>query len=332
MATRTGKLAKLTGFMLYEDTAFGRMNGIFLNANINNLSGITTVTAYAKRAAGVDMQGINAFLKDNKKLQNNASAAFDGTAVTVTILNYLKLNVQIVADLLSDFSQYLAGQGYYSTCAFCDKSDELGYTVQEGRVMEACPACHKKLEGILTDLKKEREQTGSYFSGAAGAVLGGIIGIIPWVLIGLIGYIASISGMIMAFLTYKFYQLFKGKRGRAMVLIVILVLIVFTYTGVVISDSVSIITEINKEGIHIDNVKFITDMAAAPFSPGIEIVYTAPVATTAYITGQDWADMTGDLWRDIALGFLFAGIGSFVFLRRIGRESAGKDIEVKRLN
>lgn len=311
MATRTGKLAKLTGFMLYEDTAFGRMNGIFLNANINNLSGITTVTAYAKRAAGVDMQGVNAFLKDNKKLQNKASAAFDGTAVTVTILNYLKLNVQTVADLLSDFSQYLAGQGYYSTCAFCDKNDELGYTVQEGRVMEACPACHEKLEGILTDIKKEREQTGSYFSGAAGAVLGGIIGIIPWVLIGLIGYVASISGMIMAFLTYKFYLLFKGKRGPGMLFIVIAVLIVLTYVAVTVNQT---ITDYN----------YLTEMG----------YYDIPIFELfgMELTAPFYPEDAGYLWGQIGLGWLFAGIGSFVFLRRIRRESAGKDIEVKRLN
>jgi hypothetical protein len=332
MASRTHQLAQSVGFGLYGEIAYGRMNGIFFNASINNYNGNCTVRAYVKRANGIDAAGADMFLAENRKKYRNAKASYDGKSLNVIITNYIKLNVQTVADFLSDFSMFLKNSGYFSACAFCEKTDNLGYSVQEDRVLEACPECHEKLEGILSEMKQERAQTGSYLRGAAGAVLGGIIGIIPWVLIGMIGYIASISALIMAFLSYKLYLLFKGKRGPGMLVIVILVLIIFTYLGVVISDGISIINVFNEEGVAIDNVRFLTDMVTAPFSPGIEIHSLDYPSLGYYVTGDEWAELIRPIWGDIAMGYFFAALGSFIYLARVRKESSGKDLEVKRLS
>lgn len=332
MASRTQQLAQMIGFGLYGETAYGRMNGIFLNASINNYNGNCTIRAYVKRANGIDAAGAEMFIAENRKKYKNAKASYDGKSLNVIITNYIKLNVATVAEFISDFSQFLKNSGYFSACAFCEKTEDLGYTVQEDRVMEACPGCHEKLAGILSEMQQERAQTGSYLRGAAGAVLGGIIGIIPWIVLGLIGFIAALSGLIMAYLSYKLYILFNGRRGRGMLVIVILVLIVFTYLGVVMSEGVLAINELSKEGIAIDNVKFLTDMITAPFSPGIEIHYTDIPSLSYYVTGDEWADIVGPIWSDIALGYFFAALGSFAYLARIRKESAGKDLEVKRLS
>lgn len=320
MATRTEQLAAAVRFRINDDMAYGRMGGIFLNANINYLSGATTVIAYVKRDAGIDMQAVDAFLAGNKKKYKNAKAESDAQSVTVNIPNYLRLSVRIVADFLSDFSRFLASQGYRSSCAFCEKSEQLGYTVQEGKVMEVCPACHERLSGILEDIKQQREQTGSYLGGAAGAVLGGIIGIIPWVLIGMIGYLAAACGAIMAFLSYKGYLLCNGKRGPGMFFIIILVLIVFTYAAVITSQTITDYNSYPGDKSEIPIFELFSAEMSAPFSPG-------------YITFGEFELETnaGALWAQIGLGWLFAGIGSFVSLRSIRRESLGKDIEITRL-
>lgn len=331
MASRTQQLAQMTGLGLYGETAYGRMNNIFFNASID-YNGNTTIRAYVKRANGVDSAGVDMFLAENRDKYKNAKASYDGKTLNVFIANYLKLKVQTVAEFLSDFSQFLKNAGYFSACAFCEKAEGLGYTVQEDRVMEACPECHEKLAGILSEMKQERAQTGSYLRGAAGAVLGGIIGIIPWVLLGIIGYIASISALIMAFLSYKLYGVFKGKRGPGMLIIVILVLIVFTYLGVVISEGVSVIKIFNEEGIALDGVRLLTDMVTAPFSPGINLYLADLQSIGYYLTGDEWADIVGQIWRDIAMGYFFAALGSFVYIAKIRKESTGKDLEVKRLS
>lgn len=313
MASRTQQLVQLTGFGLYGETAYGRMNGIFFNASINNQNGNCTIRAYVRRVNGVDTAGAEMFLAENRKKYKNAKASYDGKSLNVVIANYLKLNVQTVAEFLSDFSQFLKNAGYSSACAFCEKTEGLGYTAQEDRVMETCPECHEKLAGIFSEMKQERAQTGSYLRGVAGAVLGGVIGIIPWVVLGMINFIAAISGAIMAYLSYKLYILFKGKRDKGMLYIIVVVLIVFTYLAVIVNQT---ITDYNlmssfERGI-ITPFELFTYEIFGPFDPvNFDI---------------------GVYWLQLGLGWLFAGIGSYTYLKNIRKESTGKDLEVKRLS
>lgn len=321
MASRTQQLAQTVGFGLYGETAYGRMNGIFFNASINNQNGNCTIRAYVRRANGVDAAGADMFLAGNSKKYKNAKASYDGKSLNVVITNYLKLNVQTIAEFLSDFSQFLKDAGYSSSCAFCEKTEGLGYTVQEDRVMETCPECHEKLAGIFSEMKQERAQTGSYLRGAIGAVLGGIIGIIPWVLIGMINFIAAISGAIMAYLSYKGYLLFKGKRGKGMLYIVIIVLIIFTYVAVIINNTITDFNMYpgNKSNVSISDL-FVSELAI-PFSSG-----------EVYFGDYSFVPNVGSYWLQLGLGWFFAALGSYTYLKNIRKESAGKDLEVKRLS
>lgn len=321
MASRSMQLAQMIGFGLYAETAYGRMNNIFFNASINNINGQCLIRAYVKRASGIDTAAVDMFLAENSKKYKNAKADFDGKSLNVFIPNYLKLNVQTVADFIKDYSQFLLNAGYSSSCAFCETTEGLGYTVQEDRVLEACSECHEKLAGILTDMKQERAQTGSYFRGAVGAVLGGIIGIIPWVLIGMLNYVAAISGLIMAFLSYKGYLLLKGKRGLGMLFIVIIVLIVFTYMGVILSQTFADLNTYPGDKSEVPVLDLFQAELGAPFSAGSIIFGDFELQVD-----------TGAMWTNLLLGWVFAGIGSYTYLRRIGKESKGKDLQVRRLS
>lgn len=261
--------------------------------------------AYVKREGGIDLYCINAFLRKKWKGLKVYDAQADEASVWMHINNVWTIKAENVAALLNEFSAYLAANGYYSGCSLCPATEGLGYTEQDGRVMEVCDACHQRLQGIVEDFKAERQTTGSYAKGALGAVLGGVIGIIPWVLIGLLGYVAAISGLIMAWLSYKGYQLAGGKRGRGMVWIIIVVLIIFTYIGVMGSLYASAINE----GYDMRGTLLL--VLIAPFLP-------------QYFE-------TGVLWGQLALGWLFAGLGSFGLIRRANREATGKDLAVKRL-
>jgi hypothetical protein len=310
MASQLQRFAEMTGFKVHENIAYGRLSGIFFNIAYASMSIACTVSAHVKREAGVDLIETKAFLAENKKKYKAAEPVSDGQSITITLQSSTVLKAEKAAEFIQEFSQFLSANGYRSECAFCSGNENLGYTVQDGRVMEACPACHEKFENIVTELKEEREQTGSYLRGAIGAVVGGIIGIIPWALIGLLGYIAAISGAIMAFLTYKGYLLFKGKRGRGMLFIVIAVLIVFTYAAVIVNQTITDYQYLTGLGYYDIPVFELFGMElAAPFYP----------------------EDAGYLWAQIGLGWLFAGLGSFLYLRNIRKESLGKDIEVTRL-
>ncbi len=324
MAGFIDRLAQKMGYQRHKNTAFGRTNGIFFNvipvdaANVALYGAVgarmaqgapatPVVRAYVKREGGIDLNGINAFLRSRKwKGLKVYDAQADQASVWMNINNAWMVKAEDVEALLQEFSAFLTQSGYTSGCGFCTATEGLGYTEQDGRIMEVCDACHERLQGAVEEIKAQRETTGSYGKGLIGAVLGGIVGIVPWVLIGMLGYVAAISGLIMAWLSYKGYQLLGGKKGRGMVWILIIVLIVFTYVGVM----ASLFATVASQGYEmVDNALLI--ILALPFTPGEDM---------------------GLVWGQLALGWLFAGLGSFGLLRRAGKEAAGKDLAVKRID
>lgn len=323
MAGLVDRLAGQMGYHHHRNTAYGRTNGIFFNVIMvdtgnaalygalgsrmvnDGQSAMPVVRAYVKREGGIDLNGINAFLRRKWKGLKVYDAQADETAVWMHINNAWMLKAENVETLLRELSAYLAENGYYSGCSFCTATEGLGYTEQNGRVMEACDECHQRLSGIVEEFKAERDTTGSYAKGALGAAVGGLIGIIPWVLIGMLGYVAAISGLIMAWLSYKGYQLAHGRRGKGMVWVLIVVLFVFTYVGVMVSSLVSYAVQM---GYELTGEAFLL-MLTLPFSPDGAV-----------------------FWGQIALGWLFAGLGSFGLIRRANREGTGKDIAVKRID
>ena len=323
MAGIADRLVQKMGYQRHKNTVFGRTNGIFFNVVLVDTTSVAlygaagarmaqggqpampVVRAYVKREGGIDLGGINAFLKKKWTGLKVYDAQADEVAVWMHINNAWTLKAENVEALLQEFSAYLVQSGYQSGCSFCSTTENLGYTEQDGRVMEVCDVCHEKLQGAVEEIKAQRETTGSYGKGAIGAVLGGIIGIIPWVLIGLLGYIAAISGLLMAWLSYKGYLLLGGKKGRGMVWILVIVLIVFTYVGVMTSEIVAYAVQ---GGYDLTSEAFIF-MLTAPFSPE-----------------------GGGFWGQIALGWLFAGLGSFGLIRKANKEASGKDLAVKRIN
>ena len=307
MAGQAERFTQQTAYMKHDNTLYGRTNGIFFNVQYASLSIAATVRAFIKRDSGIDLFGINGFLKENKKKYHAADAQTDGRSVWVTLNSSTVLKAETTMEFLNEFSSYLVGNGYSSSCNLCTNTENLGYTEQDGQVMEVCEACHEKLQGAVEEIKAQRETTGSYAKGAVGAVLGGIVGIVPWVLIGMLGYVAAFSGLIMAWLSYKGYQLLGGKKGRGMVWVLVIVLIVFTYVGVMASQMV---TDANLGGFELTGNAILIYLMA-PFLP--EYFYTEVI------------------WGQLALGWLFAGLGSFGLIRKANKEASGKDLEVKRV-
>ena len=313
MGMNTNKLAKITGFSTHGAIAYGSMNGISFNAIIADMTGICTITCFIKREEGINLASINAFLEANHRKYKNARAAFNGMAVAVTIPNFIKLNAQLISEFLHEFSQFLRDNNYYSSgCNHCGKTDDLGYTLQGGQIIEICADCHDKISHELADIKHERETAGSYMTGAIGAILGGILGIIPWILLDQIGFIASISGLIMGFLAQKGYLILRGKRGRGMLIIIAAVLIVFTYVAVLINQTIYDYTYLIEEGY--------ADVSA------IRLFFLEITFPFDYMNYD-----VGSIWGQLGLGWLFAALGSFSILRDVYRTGKGRDLEAKRI-
>ena len=313
MGNHTNKLAKITGFLIFQGVSYGSINGIFFNASINDINGLCTVSCFIKRDTGINLAGINAFLESQRKKYKNAKAAHNGSVVTINIPNFLKLNAPLVAEFLHEISLYLHENNYYSSgCNICGNPNGLGFTFNNGRITKICSNCHNSLSTEMAGLKQERETSGSVLNGTIGAILGGILGIIPWVLLGLIGFIASISGLIMGFFAQKGYILFGGKRNRIMLLVIALVIIVFTYAAVIINQTIADYRYLIEEGYaEISVLSLFMFELRLPFDADYEVGY---------------------LWGQLALGWFFAGLGCFSLLRDVYKTGAGRDLEAKRID
>ncbi|MDD5017531.1 MAG: hypothetical protein PHO15_05490 [Eubacteriales bacterium] len=303
--------AQFTGYKVYDKIAYGRTNAIYFNVRFLNFGAQAQVFAFVKSGSGGDLGKINAYLKENCKQYKTGGAQSDGRAVSFVINSMTRVKPENAARIIDDFSRFLTDKGYRSTCAFCDQNNNVGHTAQNGLVLETCETCHEKFSGIVNDIQQERDTTGSYAKGAAGAVLGGILGIIPWVLFYFAGLISALSGLVMAFFCYKGYVLFKGKRGKGMLVIIIAVLVVFTYVSVLANQCITEYQYYAALGYDVDIGALFSTILAAPFMPA--------------------EFETGLLWGQIGSGLFFAGLGSFFFLRKVRKESTGQDVAVKRI-
>ncbi len=310
MSAQLEKIMESNGLKRYGEIAYGSKNGIYVNVMYNKMTWSANVHFFIGRENGVSLEEINLFLKENSKKYRAKPAQINGSAVSVLLNSEVKrIKPEDVAVFVDEATAFLAEHGYSSRCAVCGQDSGEGYTLQGGFVQQMCAPCHEKLAAATTEIKRERAETGSYLTGLVGAVLGGIIGIIPWVLTGMLGYIAGISGFIMAFLSYKGYLLLRGKRGPGMTWIMIIVLIVFTYIAVLTSEGVAAYQMLTDEGYIFTIPELIGAVIEAPFMPD-----------------------AGPLWGSIAIGWLFAGLGSFTFLRKMNKEAVGADLAVTRVS
>lgn len=311
MAKQLDRFIESAKYQRYNKIAYGRTNDIFFNVQYVNYNCHALISVFVKNPNGINADQINLFLKENKKRFKTNNVTVSDGVISVLMPSPTVVKAELVETFLNDFSAFLKENGYVSSCTFCSSNESIGYTFTDGMVREVCPECHEKLSNVVEDIKEERETSGSYLTGAVGAIIGGILGIIPWVLIGMIGWIAAVSGLIMAYLSHKGYMLLKGKVGKGMIWILIVVLVVFTYVAVLISMGVMVMQELGLSLSDIYIFKFLQTMLVFPFTsePGV-----------------------GEIWLQLALGWLFAGLGSYRILKKARKESSGKDLAVQRIN
>ena len=161
-----------------------------------------------------------------------------------------------------------------------------------------CEDCYKKEEEKANKIIAERGR-GSYLTGFIGAIAGGVMGLIPWIIFGLLRFFSSGSGFIMAFLIVMGYMAFKGKIRKPMIVIVLFVLIVFTVLGVVAANIIYLM----QEGY--------TDLGE--------------------ILTETFSDLTlSGISADIIIGLLLAGIGAFAALKSAMVKVSGWDVKMKK--
>lgn len=148
------------------------------------------------------------------------------------------------------------------------------------------------------ELNGKTEPEGSYFTGILGAIIGGIIGAIPWVLLYVYqGLISTIVAMLITICEFYGYKLFKGKFDKKLpaILIIISIIIVVITTLLVIP---AVELNINHFDVSMKNIK------------------------TLYADNK----FESAIIKDCITSIIFTAIGAIVIASSIGRQiNNGKD-------
>lgn len=138
-------------------------------------------------------------------------------------------------------------------------------------------------------------QKGNYFTGIIGAILGGAIATIPWVIVYVkFNYILSILAMVIAFGALKGYEICKGKMTKSIkVIITIISLLLVIFTTLVF----------------------------------IPLVYTLKFNLTINALYSN-AEFMNALYRDLAVSVLFAVLGITATYPYINKKLLDNGIQV----
>ena len=79
-----------------------------------------------------------------------------------------------------------------------------------------------------------------------GAILGATVGAIPWAIVYYMGRFVSIMGALIAFCSYKGYQIFGGKNTTFKTVIIVIATIFGVVFGQVLGDVIGIISAMSE--------------------------------------------------------------------------------------
>lgn len=218
-----------------------------------------------------------------------------------------KATADKVQKLLGNLSSSFRSLALENTCYNCGaKGRHEAYRVGSLNV-EVCPSCITNLDALYTSEKETLKVSGSYVTGAIGAVLGALLGSVVWLLISYFGFVASFAGFAIAYMAYYGYRLFRGKVGKGMPAILFFAVILAIFAANTVEIAYGLISS---------EIGLTTGEAIA-------------IAPRAFFDNELF--YVGEVWKNVALGLVFGILGSHGIIRKSMDEAAFKDFEIEKL-
>ncbi len=296
------KLAKENGMSVAKGVAYGSLKGY---------------TATLFEGAGYKGVVFTVYFRDQAQREALGKAAGQRDVVrdfSVTALNIEEREIGVVFEdkmgtvdkirpFLDWFLPLLSSHtvGGSSVCPVCGGLLSGGnWVLLDRAAYHVHETCARSLDGQVEKENQEQKKgrRGSYFTGALGALGGAILGAIAWAVVLQLGYIAAPVGLLMAWLSGKGYGLCKGKRGKGMLAIIIAAIIF----GVLL-------------GTFLGYDKVLEGYRRLGEQQGLR-GWTA--------IGYALDECSGELLRSVLSGLFFTALGTFAFLRTMGKEVLGR--------
>lgn len=153
-------------------------------------------------------------------------------------------------------------------------------------------------------------KTGSYGTGFIGALLGALVGAIPWAIVMNFGYVLSALGFLIGFCSKKGYELLHGKVGKGKVAIVLLCSIAGAVLGCYGGYALTVAIEVQKEALPYT----LTDVPML-----LSLLFEDSEFTAAFV-------------KDLLIGGAFAILGLSGIFRQLNDEANAGKTTIQDLN
>lgn len=218
-----------------------------------------------------------------------------------------KATVEKVKKLLGAVSSTFPSLSLANTCYNCGAGGRHEAYRVGSLTVEVCPSCITNLDALYTSEKETLKVSGSYVTGAIGAVLGALLGSVVWLLISYFGFVASFAGFAIAYMAYFGYRLFRGKVGKGMPAILFLAVILAIFAANTVEIAYGLISS----------------------EIGLSIGEAIAIAPRAFFDNELF--YVGEVWKNVALGLVFGILGSYGIIRRSMDEATFKNFEIEKL-
>ncbi len=309
---RVKQLCEAHNFRMEKKFAYGEVNGYLIT--ISEKMGLVSFyinCVFDNEDLEPKVKQIQQFMKQSTKLYPKPTYRFDRFGVEANFYDNYKF-VKSAENFFTEVTGFLKSIGVdgVERCCLCGEPMQNRTPKRinrNGHVLNCDGSCaDAAVRGLAENSEVEKVTSRHYCRGTVGAILGTLIGIIPWIIVYMWGYFVGWLGALIAVCARKGYELLGGRAGRVKALIVIVV----TLLAVVLAQFISICFELRSEAINQEIALSLSELIGISFQ-----LIKEDEEVQRYFIGN------------LFMGFLFALLGLWDVIRSIFQES--KEINAK---
>jgi hypothetical protein len=245
---RLKQLANKKGWNIEKNCIYGEENGYLFTLFDGN--GFKAIVTPLPRIEDQAKQRVLSFLGENKKRIKIWKYGFDNNVLAVKFHeSFRNTKLEVIEELIQTMTEFLKtqeipGKNY---CIICGQ-DQANQIVNIGNIYyDIHDGCCTTFENEVESAKRQFDsEEKNYFLGFLGAMLGGLIASIPWIVVQIaFSKIAAVCAYLIGFGATKAYFLCKGRFGSLTKWLISLV-VIFT---VILAQFMIISFELLKAGI-----------------------------------------------------------------------------------
>jgi hypothetical protein len=243
---RIQKIASEIGFNYEKNTCSGTYQGyrvsLIQNGSNFNQQGLQKLIVFpVDEMTSFQISELDKHFKSLKKEMSLFKWWYESNTYNLQIIETFKqVNTEKFEKILGLAIEAFRQQSVntFSKCIFCKKEDPNIEARVYNVLYPAHQECLEKVK-VATEQKKNAysQLENKYPEGITGAIIGALLGIIPWVLVEIYtGFYAAVLAILIGFSAFFFYKKFGGKVTSATkYIIAVITMLAVLFTNVVVA-------------------------------------------------------------------------------------------------